>query len=97
MVTILYIGTHPEILETVVRLINSREGWTGIGVASTHKAIDVIASQKIDVVLLGCGLEKEVEDQLTATIGETNPQIKIVQHYGGGSGLLFGEILLALQ
>jgi len=45
---------------------------------------------------LGGGIEELSEDQLSAYFTSHNPDIKIVQHYGGGSGLLSAEIYEAL-
>jgi hypothetical protein len=36
---ILYIGRHPEILETVIRLINAN--WSGVGVMNDEEAKEI--------------------------------------------------------
>jgi len=97
MTKILYIGKHPEILQTVVRLINSDENWFGIGAQDEQEAIDLFLKYEFAIVLLGCGLDKETEDSLTAFFKRTSPNIRIVEHFGGGSGLLKNEILSALS
>jgi hypothetical protein len=97
MATILYIGNHTQILETVLRLINAQEGWIGLGAADEAQAMVVFEENDIDLVLLGCGLDPEIEENLAALFEEKKPGIPVVQHYGGGSGLLYSEILLALQ
>ena len=95
--TILYIGKHPEILTIVVRLLNANEEWEAIGVAEEAEAKTVFESSKIDLVLLGCGLEPESEEDLRSFFTTHSPDCKIIQHYGGGSGLLRSEILYALE
>lgn len=97
MATILYIGKHPEILNIVVRLINANEDWHAIGISEENEAKSVFISTVIDLVLLGCGIELESEEDLRAFFIKHNPGCKIIQHYGGGSGLLRSEILSALQ
>lgn len=97
MKNILYIGRHPEILETVVRLINSNEDWFGAGAESDEGAIALFERVHFHIVLLGCGIEPESEEKLRAFFEQKNPNCQIVQHYGGGSGLLRNEILLALE
>lgn len=97
MVNILYIGRHTEILETVVRLINSNEDWFGAGAASDDKAMELFQTINFHIVLLGCGIEPESEEKLRAFFEETNPKSIVIQHYGGGSGLLKNEILSALE
>lgn len=97
MLNILYIGRHPEILETVVRLINSNEDWFGVGAETDETAMDLFEKIKFQIVLLGCGIEEESEEKLRKFFQEKNSDCLIVQHYGGGSGLLKNEILYALE
>ncbi|MFV8392714.1 hypothetical protein [Flavobacterium sp. LB2P6] len=96
-INILYIGRHLEILATVVRLINSNENWNGVGVRSDEEAKDIFLKKDFSLVLLGSGIQEESETELCAFFKNQNPNIVIVQHYGGGSGLLKSEILLALD
>lgn len=96
-INILYIGRHPEILETVIRLINANENWIGIGVMNDEEAKEIFLKKNFSIVLLGSGIQEESEADLSAFFKNKNPNISIVQHYGGGSGLLKSEILLALE
>jgi hypothetical protein len=48
------------------------------------------------VLLIGAGLTAAEELNLTARAKEIHPAIHVIQHYGGGSGLLSAEIYLAL-
>ena len=97
MTKILYIGKHPEILETVVRLLNSDENWFGIGASDELEAIELFSKYDFSIVLLGCGLDKTSEDSLTAHFKKINPNVLVIEHFGGGSGLLKNEILSALS
>jgi hypothetical protein len=94
---ILYIGRHLEILATVVRLINSNENWNGVGVMNDEEAKEIFLRKDFSIVLLGSGIQEESEAELCTFFNKQNPNIIIVQHYGGGSGLLKSEILLALE
>lgn len=96
-INILYIGRHPEILETVVRLINKNENWNAIGTESNIIAIQFFMKINFSIVLLGCGIPQDDENRLREIFSIHNPECKIVQHYGGGSGLLNNEILSALE
>lgn len=96
-VNILYIGRHPEILETVVRLINATDNWNGVGAMSDEEAVEFFLKNNFSVVLLGCGIQNESENNLCVFFKSKKPDIIIVQHYGGGSGLLKSEILDALE
>ena len=94
--TILYIGRDTEITIVMNRLLNARPEWKGICVCTDQEAMSVLATQDVDLVLLGNGIDLECEQVLRKRIKELKPNVKIVQHYGGGSGLLYGEIMIAL-
>ena len=96
-VQILAIGRHPEILQTVVRLVNNNPDWQCTGASTDEEALAAFSSSEFRLVLLGGGIEKESEGLLCARFRQLNPAIKIVQHYGGGSGLLSAEIYQALS
>lgn len=96
-INILYTGRHPEILETVVRLINQNENWSGYGAADNEEAIFLFRGIDFRIVLLGCGIPDDDENELRKAFTTLNPQCRIVQHYGGGSGLLTNEIYSALN
>jgi len=93
---ILAIGRHSEILGTVVRLVNNNPEWECTGACTDDEAILAFSAQDYKLVLLGGGIEQESEDRLCAAFRALNPDIIIVQHYGGGSGLLTAEIYQAL-
>jgi len=94
---ILYIGRHPEIRETVVRLINKHEHWKGAGAGTDEEAYILGREDIFDIILLGCGIKEESEQQLRDFFMQQSPGIIIIQHYGGGSGLLANEIKEALD
>jgi DNA-binding response OmpR family regulator len=96
MIEILVIGRNIEILQTVVSLVNNNQDWNATGVSSDDEAISAFNKQTFKMVLLGGGIEKESEIELCKTFRAQHPGIIIVQHYGGGSGLLTAEIYEAL-
>jgi DNA-binding NtrC family response regulator len=93
---ILAVCSHPEILQTIVRLINNNPGWNGTGAESEEQAITLFKQQPFHLVLLGSGMDELTEEKLKPVLNEINPAVIFVQHYGGGSGLLTGEIYEAL-
>ena len=96
-IKILVYGTHPEILETVVRLINKNDAWQGEGHTEEEQVIELFTQHDYDLFLLGGGIATESEQQVRALFRQQHPDAPIVQHYGGGSGLLKGEIEEALK
>src|SRR3984893_12894963 len=95
-VEILVVCRHEGILQTIVRLINNNPDWHAIGTATDDEAIAAFDAQPFKLVLLGSGIEMESEDKLRMYFTSKQPGITIVQHYGGGSGLLAAEIYEAL-
>ena len=64
---------------------------------NVEEAKEIFLRKDFSLVLLGSGIQEESEAELCAFFKKQNPNIVIVQHYGGGSGLLKSEILLALE
>lgn len=95
-VQILVICHHEEILQTILRLINKNESWEAVGTSDDKKAIELFYLHVFDMVLLGSGISDEAENKLRKIFTHQNPQIKIIQHFGGGSGLLSNEIEAAI-
>ncbi|MEN0054998.1 MAG: hypothetical protein AAGC65_15085 [Mucilaginibacter sp.] len=94
---ILVIGRHPEILRTVVRLVNSNTEWNATGCISDEEAVALFNAQEFALVLLGGGIDEASEKALGNYFKSIRPNVKIIQHYGGGSGLLSAEIYEALK
>jgi len=91
-IEILIVGKHPEIMATILRLINSKPEWNGNTAFSVSEAKAHTKTILFDVVLIGAGLSEEEKYQI-----KTYFIIPAIQHYGGGSGLLFAEIYEALK
>jgi DNA-binding NtrC family response regulator len=95
-VQILVIGRHEQIMQTVLRLLSQQEQWQAIGAITDEEAIEKFQQHHFDIVLLGGGVEEESEQKLCSLFTFQHPDIIIIQHYGGGSGLLNNEIQEAL-
>lgn len=93
---ILVVGTNEPILATVLRLLGKNDDWNATGVSSVEEAVEQCGDTVFDVLLIGAGLTDGQEAELSKRVQEIYPQIHVVPHYGGGSGLLFAEIYLAL-
>jgi DNA-binding NtrC family response regulator len=96
-INILVICNHEKILQTILRLINNNEKWEAVGANADEKAIELFHQHSFDLVLLGSGINEEAENKLRKIFTHLNPDIKIIQHFGGGSGLLSNEIEAALS
>jgi DNA-binding NtrC family response regulator len=96
-VEILVIGRNPAIMETVVRLVNQNEEWNAAGALTDEAAIELFHKYSFDLVLLGSGIEEASENKLRKLFNYQRPGIIIIEHFGGGSGLLSNEIVIALD
>jgi hypothetical protein len=96
-VEILAVCRHEGILQTIVRLVNNNSEWHAIGAITDDEAITAFDAQPFKLVLLGSGIEKESDEKLRSYFTSKQAGIAIVQHYGGGSGLLAAEIYEALK
>lgn len=94
---ILVIGTNEKILQTILRLLNAKEEkWNATGVSAPEEALAKCREIDYQILLLGAGLSGVAEKKLAQDIVGIRPGIQVITHYGGGSGLLFAEIYLAL-
>lgn len=79
-------------MTTILRLLNNQPGWTGTGAFTVDEALTLSQTINFDVVLLGAGLSEDESAQIKAHF-----TVPVIQHYGGGSGLLYAEIFQALD
>ena len=96
-IQILAIGRNPDILKTVINLINKNPEWSGIGARTDEEAIQLCENTCFDLILLTNGIDEYSEQKLRSAFLTDHPDSIIIQHYGGGSGLLTGEILEGLM
>lgn len=95
-VKIVVVCANPDILKVILRLIHANENWEALGCASASEAIDTLLADQFDLLLIGSGLTEAEEDNLVEYVQSNLPDIRIIKHYGGGSGLLSAEIYQAL-
>ena len=98
-VNILVVGKDPEILKTVLRLLNDfkKNSYKAVGTTDPEQARELFSSMNIDLVLITNGLDPATDASLREWCTFRKPGIRILQHYGGGSGLLFNEITYSLR
>lgn len=93
---ILSFVTNPEILPVLDRVVNKHDGWTGERAPDLETARKKVSEGDFDVVLLGSGTGAEERVVLQAIIAGRNLQTVLVDHFGGGSGLLYAEVVEAV-
>lgn len=88
----LVIGKNQEILDTLQRIIENNEGWKAEIQNSENQCYHYLKENKVDIVLLSSGLDEQFEKEIKVFCGQLDQDIKVIDHYGGGSGLLKNEV-----
>ena len=88
----LILGKNEPILEILLRLVNANENWNANGFSDEKLAQDYFMKNKLDFVLLSSGIEDSIEKEFSAFCLKAHPDVEIIEHFGGGSGLLQSEI-----
>ena len=84
MKTIAVFGGNPDIVAVLVRLINQYETAEAVSFAD----VDELLNARFDLVLLSSSVSEADEAKIRAQVS-----LPIIQHYGGGSGLLRAELM----
>lgn len=88
----LVIGKNQEILETLQRIIENNEGWQAEIQNDETLCYRYIDENQVDIVLLSSGLDEAFEKEIKIFCENSGKEIKVIDHYGGGSGLLKNEV-----
>ncbi len=78
------IGANSDIVALLVRLINQYDTFEAVSYEQTED----LFNSKFDLVLLSSGISEADEDLIRAQVSQP-----IIQHFGGGSGLLRAELM----
>ncbi len=95
MVEFALLGNHEDILATLKRVIEKTDGWNATITKSEVELRTLIEKQNIDFIFLSAGVDDATETQLLEDQNLKERGIKVILHYGGGSGLLKSEIFSA--
>lgn len=88
----LVIGKNQEILDTLKRIIENNEGWKAEIRSDESLCYNYIKENQVDIVLLSSGLEEKFENEIKVYCENLDKEVKVIDHYGGGSGLLKNEV-----
>ncbi|MCS4300910.1 hypothetical protein [Chryseobacterium sp. BIGb0232] len=88
----LVIGKNQEILNTLKRIIENNDGWKAEIQSDETVCYDYIKENQVDIVLLSSGLKEEFENEIKRFCLNLDKEVKVIDHYGGGSGLLKNEV-----
>jgi hypothetical protein len=96
-IEILIVGTNKPIMETIERLINRDGKWIATIAFTVDETFPLCLSKEFRLALICGGLAESEEIILKNKLQQLRPNLPVVKHYGGGSGLLFAEIYQGLQ
>ncbi|MBD3906101.1 hypothetical protein NAL32_19300 [Chryseobacterium sp. Ch-15] len=88
----LVIGKNQQILETLKRIIENNEGWKAEIQTEENICYEYVKENQVDIVLLSSGLDEKFENDIKVFCSTLDKDIKVIDHYGGGSGLLKNEV-----
>lgn len=88
----LVIGKNQEIVDTLKRIIENNEGWKAEILTDENICHDYIKENQVDIVLLSSGLDEQFENDIKTFCENLDKDVKVIDHYGGGSGLLKNEV-----
>ena len=92
MKKILVIGRHPQIMENVLGQLNRSTNWQAEAVLTDEAARETFVQTQFDLVLFGGGVETNSVRILSNDFKNANPEVQIIQHFGGGPGKLMKTI-----
>lgn len=93
----LLLGKNEAILTILLRLVNADENWNGVAFNNEKEAQEYFQNNRIDIVLLSSAIEDHIEKEFTHFCLKHQPDVEVIEHFGGGSGLLKSEILHRLH
>lgn len=93
MLRILSFVANPQILPVLDRLVNKQDGWSGDRAPNLSTASEQLQAEEYDFVLLGAGTGSEERAALQEIIDVRKLKTRLIDHFGGGSGLLYAEVI----
>ena len=94
---ILIFGKNKEILEVLERVINKNEEWYSVHTTNVEGIHKILSEQPIDILLFSSGIMEKEMEQIEEFCLTQHPNLSLLHHYGGGSGLIQAEINLCIE
>ena len=92
MKNVLILSVDVEIAHVIHRLVNGYKGFKGKTINSLDQLLPAIHESAFDILLLGAGFTTAQETEIKAIASHHAPGLKVIEHFGGGSGLLLEEL-----
>ncbi|WP_312188718.1 hypothetical protein [Sphingobacterium sp.] len=85
-------GKNSEILKTLKRIIENTSNWNATIQEEISSCKNYLKDNRVDIILLSSGLSLKEERDIVEHLSFLDYPIALIQHYGGGSGLLKNEV-----
>lgn len=94
---LIFFGKNHDILACIERIFSNNDKFNVMLVTKLQDLFIYLNRQFYDGVLLGSGLTEEEEKTVGIWLKQNSPDTRLITHYGGGSGLLMNELLIAFS
>ena len=93
--TVLVFGRTPEMMQRVIEALDEA-GFPAFGVSDDGDALDAVAAERFDVLVIGGGVEPKPRKAVLERVGELKPWVKVVEHRKADPSAVVGEVRAAL-
>ena len=95
--TVLVVGKHKDTNEIILRLIKGYDHFEADLCVDISALENKFEEKQYSIALIGAGFTPEEEGEIKSRISGIDGRVHIVDHYGGGSGLLLAELEEAVR
>ncbi|CAM3460587.1 hypothetical protein [Aquirufa ecclesiirivi] len=89
---ILVVGKNEAIVALLIKLVNKYPELFALGTCELEEVPSICQKSPIDIVLFSSGLSLQQEKEMVQIVSQIHPNVKTIEHFGGGSGLLRTEL-----
>lgn len=89
---VLVVGKNEAIVDLLIKLVNKYPELFALGTCKLEEISSICQISPVDILLISSGLSAEQEEEITKIVCQIHPSVKMVEHFGGGSGLLRTEL-----
>ncbi|CAM3870942.1 hypothetical protein [Aquirufa aurantiipilula] len=89
---VLVVGKNEAIVELLIKLVNKYPELFALGTCKLEDISSICQISPVDILLISSGLSLNQENEVKQLVKQFHPNLKTVEHFGGGSGLLKTEL-----
>ncbi|MHA8101117.1 hypothetical protein PQG46_04710 [Aquirufa nivalisilvae] len=93
---VLVVGKNEAIVALLIKLVNKYPELFALGTCELEEIPTICQISPVDVLLFSSGLCLAEEKDISQKVAQFHSNVKTVEHFGGGSGLLRTELNQAL-